>query len=170
MTPPGIRFHILGLQRSGTTWLGHLLGNNFKVEVSGNGKHDLPGEYEHLHDGPVYLIRKRLDHWLNSIARRSETLPGTHPEIYPDGKLSMYKAAQLHERFYREWLNLYAYDVQPVSYEEILADPCGFLERVQAVHHPQLRRDTWKLQGRGDAEMSDARREYYMSVNEWGGK
>ena len=95
---------IVGLQRSGTNWLACLLANNYDALVLSETKHDFPSTFRFREDlTGVVVIYKRLDHWLNSIARFPATLPQQYPAIYHNGALDMVAAARLYDDFYTQW-------------------------------------------------------------------
>ena len=123
-----IRFiQVVGLQRSGTTWLQNMLRANFtadqprSVEFGNSHKHKFPavllggGPYgaprtlvEALaragEDQLVIVISKRIDLWLESIARKKTNMPRVCPHILDERFRILDGPARAHYRqFYESW-------------------------------------------------------------------
>ncbi len=162
-------FQVVGLQRSGTTWTEGIISNNFGVGIHNSGKHRFPAEHSGLRERRAdtrIVVRKRLDHWLKSIARLPATLPKMHPEIFNDAGLDMYRAAELHERFYKEWA-----EYGPIwEYEDLLRDPVGFLSGLALANHLKRIPSEWKLGGPTLDRMNASKNAYYLGTGFWGAR
>lgn len=152
-----MKVHIIGLQRSGTSWLAQLITHNYQAEPLIHKKHNLPGEG--IDDADMVLvIQKRLDHWLNSVSRNTANLWQMRPEMFTQTNpnyMDQFKAVRLYERFYREWL---AEDVCHIWYHDLLAAP----EKVLTGLGLKRNEKPFTLAGDRYRRINDARREFYL--------
>jgi hypothetical protein len=154
---------VIGLQRSGTNWLERLLSNNYGVRITPKGKHRLPFEGPHFPDrwqacDAVLVIRKRVDHWMDSTQRTFGYLRSQRPELF-DGDLVTDRAAAFHGRYYNEW---HAQpDVYCLEYEDLLRDPVKELTAIGEHFGWRHTRQEWNL----DGPNWSGKREYYLDQN-----
>jgi hypothetical protein len=152
---------IVGLQRSGTTWLGTMVRNNYAVNCQRMGKHHMPKEYAFPTLDATLVIRKRVDHWLGSIGRQKKNLHQLRRRLYrPDGTLDKLKAHALHTEFYDAW------HAEPgvvmIEYATLLREPEMVLGEI-AKRLKWQRIDgqtTFNLEG--PSEVPDWRRKMYL--------
>ena len=164
---------VIGLQRSGTTYLEYLLDKNFNVKVYKEGditicfKHAFPGEKvlklnngktiiwekttigrinEHK-DLLVIIIQKHFEHWFESISRKPVDLPVKHPEIFNNDKtVDKTKAFKLYSSFYKAWKNrlLNNSNIQLINYEDIIHDFTLILRLLQILYKLPLKLPSWQ--------------------------
>jgi hypothetical protein len=154
---------VVGLQRSGTNWLERLLANNYGVRITAKGKHRLPHEGPHFPErwqacDAVIVIRKRVDHWMDSTQRTFGYLRSQRPELF-DGDTATDRAAQFHKRYYDEWHGQPG--VYSVEYEDLLRNPEKELTAI--AEHFGFRRVgvEWNLNGPNWS----GKRDYYLDRN-----
>lgn len=124
---------VLGLQRSGTTYLMWLLRHNFDVEIDKKiWKHALPTDDRNWYKQPIgraainllpnptFLIFKDIDHWLASIEREPKDFYQTRGSMDKD-ELAV---------FYQRYLHAWHGHVHFLRYENFLGDIEGSLNKV----------------------------------------
>ncbi len=157
---------VVGLQRSGTNWIQELIGCNFDVTVLYGYKHFMPDELES--DADVYvIIKKRLDHWLNSVFRWGVDLKKMRGELYDRDELRLPDAAALWSHFHDVWME-HKPGALHITYEDTLANPVSFLGAF-ASHAKTPSRGTWIIPERVhlSVPMTENRRDYYLDQGEF---
>lgn len=131
-----MKIKVIGLQRSGTNWLEHLIRKNLEVfTVLGHvdhpfWKHHLPtDQFRFIKDGDkvirnqmestpierfrgspdvhLVLVRKQLNSWIKSLGRNCADLKETRPYLYdPDGNLYKGTAEEFHHLYHTMWAAL----------------------------------------------------------------
>lgn len=139
---------VIGLQRTGTNWVQHLLAANFTEEVEFHGekpcwKHALPlevssAEFDSLRRFRIILVAKRPEAWFYSICRVKRAawkaqMARRRPGLFKAGEIDPLPAAKLYEQFYSAWLaRLKGLRGVFVRYEDLLRSPDGSLARIGA--------------------------------------
>ena len=122
---------VVGLQRSGTTWLHSLLKHNFVVSMLPvcYGPPPLPSSHFVL----TVVIKKDLDKWLDSIERNHANFYEWYPELYAEGGLNTPALKDLHQEFYDKWSDCAceSSNVVFVNYLDLLGNTEAFLEQLQ---------------------------------------
>jgi hypothetical protein len=163
--------YVVGLPRSGTTWLAGLIGNNFAVpQMRDKWKHHFPdnGGWE---DGALFfVIAKKLPHWINSARRWKAKPPSGNPyilqKIYKElgeGHVTDEKLRDLYKRFYSSWSDS-GRDGVFVLYESLLKDPSWTLRDFEAklgLMRLSHRRNGFSLSG---PQWDAHRRSYYLGA------
>lgn len=144
--------HTIGLQRSGTNFIGELLKRNLPVEVIPTGdrsicwKHALPGErtpaginageaVARRSDVFVVLVVKHPLHWIDSVTRRNaQDLYLKRKKLLDStGKPDLPAVVALYNAFHEAWLKVLErprYSI--VRYEQSLAMPIEVVRTVGA--------------------------------------
>ena len=149
--------------------------NKFGDPVSAFRKHETPGHHdEQLRPKTLLHVvcRKRLDHWLNSLARAPKVLAvdKAHPKLFKSGSLDMYAATEMHRTFYQAWFAYFKEHDSPyiiAQYEEVLTDPAAFLDVVAA--RLNIERRIWKMEtdiGNQNVFPRE-RKSFYLGVGAW---
>lgn len=142
------RIILIGLERSGTTWVGGLLRDNFTERLYERGKHSVPQDFDKHGEGLIDLpgnlfvvIYKELSMWLKSIGRNDRWFSDRHPNLKNELDLAYY-----YHYFYHRWgLLERSRDIHFIPYESILIDPIEFLDRLQQCGSLERKHTTWKL-------------------------
>ena len=167
---------IVGVERSGTTWLTCLLHNNFAdCWPRWENKHDLPaglnnfgqrvtiGEQLTARNAAVVAIKKPVDKWLRSICRNPAGLQQRHEELYDGQEIDPIRAKEYHERFYREWAEC-GVRYYEISYIDLLREPPKILTMLAAKLGLRFNGPPWNLKGT-DWRWNERRKEYYLDGN-----
>jgi len=173
-----MRIRVIGLPRSGTTWMEFLVENNINTPVTHWAKHKLPEDIGVNHDfeqsqcALAVIVRKRLDHWLGSCVRAKGIIGRQrYPKILVDEhtlRADIYSMAQLHQEFHNQWtdwLTAGGYKFLVVEYADLLRDPRGTTQAVaRAAGATMTEKFTRGPKMRGD----DAKVAYYLGEDPWG--
>jgi len=141
---------VVGLQRSGTTFLEQLLLQNTEEVVIVNTPKT--GFHKHIYGREVLraivekkiyilLIYKHPYSWIDSIYRKKVNICKVYPEVRIDKRIDPAKLANLYQRFYYWWLPLCDYQV---PYEELIRNPAYtkmFLQQIQ--HDLEVEKSRW---------------------------
>jgi hypothetical protein len=144
--------HIAGKQRSGTSWIGALLDDNFKAEVRNGPKHlhpDRVKDAELADVDVVVLIEKRVEDWIWSIR-----------------KIGMQKGPEWHKEFYDAWKARPGITLEHVWYHDVLGDWVGWLEHMEKKYGLERRMANWR-NNKGDAGWDERKRERYLAGTQW---
>ena len=165
---------VIGLQRSGTSWLHTLLAKNFtNCTARVIKRHRFPGENHDgwAQDAIYFVIRKRLDHWLNSMARFPGQMQLLRPELFRDGEFDMEAGAEFYSNFYHAWQNNSPGPVHFIDYERLLANPRSILVNLQELYRLERRDDTEWMWGKEIfGYMPQQKIDYYLSAGEFAKK
>lgn len=149
---------IIGLQRTGTNWLEHLIYDNFNVKVYFAGdlricfKHAMPDEYlfskskENIINQKTKVIDSVINDssllciiiikdpllWLNSIHSNQVDLSFYRPQIFRNKKIVDIKALDLYFNFYEKWsfyIKKYK-NITLISYHDLLFETENTLNKL----------------------------------------
>lgn len=156
------KIKVIGLQRSGTTYLEHIIDLNFECNISKEGdrsicwKHALPMERVKLPDDSiavtieeikrqdVYIIvvSKSFDSWVKSLQKFPADLFQKRPSLKNDGdwrsgeNLNLPELAHFYDKFHKKWeekLIEHNINFHFVDYVNLLKAPEQELDRVNAI-------------------------------------
>jgi hypothetical protein len=183
------RVQIVGLQRSGTTWLQNMMSRNFNilqhrvVEWGYAHKHKFPDEvlcgvqgggqlrFVELLDSDVDLvivIRKRLSSWLQSIHAIQRNMLRVFPWIFDRGKNVIDEAAtELYHNFYDEWSKTPLSNVYHLEYEQLLGCTEEVLSELQVKYNLTRITKGWVTDVGPERPFHDEKREYYLRGTPW---
>jgi len=158
-----MKYYIFGLQRSGTTFLEHLLLDNFECSIAnfeGLWKHSLvkPLSRENI---PTFNIYKNPYTWVESIVFRDPADPlVTSPQLLEEGeynighdKINLVNLCKLYDEYVTSWYPTGIF----VKYESLInTDHRNYL--LESFYHTlklQRKRDSWSVPEPGSLFMSE---------------
>ena len=154
-------FQIAGLPRSGTSWIGALIGDNFKCVMRPGSRHIHPDRLVLAHDTDVVvLIEKRVEDWVKSMVWFKKVAP-YHP-LYGKGLVA---TPEYHADFYDTWRARTDTQIEPVQYERVLGDTAAWLEHMRVTHDLKPRLKKWKI-SKGDDQWDESKRAHYLEGTE----
>jgi len=144
------QFYIFGLQRTGTTFVEHILSKNFDCSVSNSGRpywkhtHEVPD----ITDRPAYLTTKNPYQWIESICFREHAdLPPTALNRYgydvhegPENTANTFNVrvlAKMYNDYYKKWI--FNSSAQRVKYEPLLTKE-GLDQFINSIGFPRITR------------------------------
>jgi hypothetical protein len=121
-------------------------------------------------DAIYFVIRKRLDHWLNSMARFPGQMHIMRPELFKDGEFDMIAGAKHYADFYEAWRESPPGQVHFIDYERLLAGPESILRNLQELYRLERRGDEWVWGKEIFGYMPQHKIDYYLSQGEFAPK
>ena len=141
------------------------MANNYNVNILNRHKHKLRDEVDEWKPADLVLcIRKRVDHWLNSLHRNPATFPQMRPAFWSDGEINAAPTA-FYALFYADWENQPG--VQCLDYAALLADPERVLDNIAVAAGIQRINAPWNENGPQWDKMNDAKRDFYLERGIW---
>lgn len=160
------RFHVFGLQRSGTNYLETLIGQNFVCHGKNGGwKHAINPHPLRKYDpeAPLFIIRKNPYKWIESIAIRNRVDYVKRQTKYPANDFSnlpkIFSVGNKHLNpvnmalTWRDWYINWHEKAHPliksnsvtVRYEDLLKEKSriAFLQTLQSRFHYDIRTKDW---------------------------